>query len=94
MGLLFGLASTPCATPVLVVILAYVATKGQILYGTLLLFVYAIAHCALIVLAGVVTGFVESFAKSRGASGFSIYAKRISGLLIILVGAYVFYANL
>jgi cytochrome c-type biogenesis protein len=94
MGLLFGLASTPCATPVLVVILAYVATKGQILYGTLLLFVYAIAHCALIVLAGAVTGFVESFAKSRGATNFSIWSKRVSGALIILVGGYVFYLNI
>ncbi len=93
MGLLFGIASSPCATPVLVVILAYVATKGQILYGTFLLFVYAIGHCALIVLAGVVTGFVESFAKSRGATGFSIYAKKLSGVLIVFVGAYVLYSN-
>ncbi len=94
MGLIFGIASSPCATPVLVVILAYVATKGQVLYGVLLLFVYSIAHCALIVLAGVVTGFVESFAKSKGAAGFSSYAKKLSGVLIILVGAYVFYANI
>jgi cytochrome c biogenesis protein CcdA len=93
MGLLFGVASSPCATPVLVVILAYVATKGQVLYGTLLLFVYAIGHCALIVLAGIVTGFVEAFAKSRGATGFSTYARKLSGVLIILVGAYLFYVN-
>ncbi len=91
MGLLFGLASTPCATPVLVVLLALVATKGRILYGTFLLFVYAIAHCALIVLAGTITGFVESFAKSRGATNFSIWSKRISGAIIILVGGYIFY---
>jgi cytochrome c-type biogenesis protein len=94
MGLLFGFASSPCATPVLVVILAYAATRGQVLYGTLLLFVYAVAHCALIVLAGVVTGFVESFARSRGAANFSIWSKRVSGAIIILVGGYVFYLNI
>jgi cytochrome c-type biogenesis protein len=94
MGLLFGFASSPCATPVLVVILAYVATRGQVLYGTLLLFVYAVAHCALIVLAGVVTGFVESFAKSRGATNFSTWSKRVSGALIILAGGYIFYLNI
>jgi len=93
MGLLFGVVSAPCATPVLVVILAYVATKGQVFYGTLLLFVYSLGHCALIVLAGIVTGFVESFAKSKGAMGFSTYAKKLSGALIVLVGAYVFYVN-
>ena len=94
MGLLFGFVSVPCATPVLVVILAYVASKGQILYGTLLLFIYAIGHCALIILAGIITGFVESFAKSKGITGFSIWAKKISGILIILVGGYVFYLNI
>jgi cytochrome c biogenesis protein CcdA len=94
MGLFFGVVSSPCATPVLVVILAYVATKGQVLYGTLLLFVYAIGHCALIVLAGVLTGFVDSFAKSKGATNLSLWLKRISGVLIIGVGIYVIYSNL
>jgi cytochrome c biogenesis protein CcdA len=93
MGILFGFASTPCATPVLVVILAFVATKGQIVYGTLLLFVYAVAHCALIVLAGAVTGFVESFAASRGAANFSLWSKRVSGVLIIIAGIYIAYLN-
>lgn len=94
MGLFFGVVSSPCATPVLMVILAYVATEGQVLYGTLLLFVYALGHCALIILAGVVTGFVESFAKSKGATNFSLWAKRLSGALIVLVGGYVLYLNI
>jgi cytochrome c-type biogenesis protein len=94
MGLFFGVVSSPCATPVVVVILAYVATKGQIAYGALLLFVYAIGHCALIVLAGVLTGFVDSFAKSKGAVNLSVWLKRLSGVLIIGVGIYVVYINL
>jgi len=52
LGMLFGLASTPCATPVLVVILTFAASKGQVAYSTFLLFVYAIGHCALVILAG------------------------------------------
>jgi len=94
MGLFFGVVSSPCATPVLVVILAYVAAEGQILYGTLLLFVYAIGHCALIMLAGVLTGFVDSFAKSKGAVNLSVWLKRFSGVLIIGVGIYVVYINI
>jgi cytochrome c biogenesis protein CcdA len=94
MGLFFGVVSSPCATPVLVVILAYVATKGQIAYGTLLLFFYAVGHCALIILAGVLTGFVESFAKSKGAVNMSLWLKRLSGVLIIGVGIYVVYINI
>ena len=93
LGLLFGMVSSPCATPVLAVILAFVATKAQIIYGISLLFVYALGHCALIILAGVSTGFVESFARSRGITNFSNTAKKISGLLIIFAGFYVLWIN-
>jgi len=93
LGLLFGAVSSPCATPVLAVILAFVATKAKIVYGTSLLFVYAVGHCALIILAGVFTGFVESYAKSKGVSNFSAITKKISGALIILAGLYVLYIN-
>jgi cytochrome c biogenesis protein CcdA len=93
-GLLFGVVSSPCATPVLVLILTYVATQGQVLYGTLLLFVYAIGHCALIILAGVVTGFVESFIQAKGVANFSLWTKRLSGGLITLAGLYILYLNI
>ncbi|MCP4580643.1 MAG: cytochrome c biogenesis protein CcdA [candidate division Zixibacteria bacterium] len=94
MGVIFGFVSTPCATPVLVVILAFVATKGQILYGTFLLFVYSIAHCALLVAAGIATGFVEAFTNSQKALSFSNWTKKISGALIVLAGIYILYVNL
>jgi cytochrome c-type biogenesis protein len=94
MGGLFGFVSTPCATPVLVVILAFVAVKGQILYGVFLLFIYSLAHCALLVLAGIATGFVEAFGNSRIALNFSLWTKKISGALIVLAGLYILYINL
>ena len=93
MGLFFGVVSSPCATPVLVIILTFVASQGQVAYGILLLFVYAIGHCALIILAGVVTGFVESFMKAKGVQNFSLWAKRVSGGLITLAGLYILYLN-
>jgi len=37
LGLFFGIVSSPCATPVLVVLLTLVASRGQVLYGTALL---------------------------------------------------------
>ena len=42
LGLFFGVVSSPCATPVLVILLTLVASKGQVLYGITLLFCYAI----------------------------------------------------
>ncbi|RII29067.1 MAG: thiol:disulfide interchange protein [Geobacter sp.] len=88
LGLFFGIVSSPCATPVLVVILTYVATRGEVLYGTALLFTYAIGHCLLMLAAGTFTGFIESFVKARGIVNFSAWTKRIGGLVVALVGAY------
>lgn len=88
LGLFFGVVSSPCATPVLVVILTYVATKGQVLYGIALLFTYAVGHCLLMLAAGTFTGFVEAFAKTKGIVNFSLLSKRISGAIIAAVGAW------
>ena len=88
LGLFFGVVSSPCATPVLVVLLTVVAGKGQALYGMALLFSYAIGHCLLMLFAGTFTGFVEGFVKTRGVVNFSLFAKRSSGAVIALVGCW------
>lgn len=88
LGLFFGVVSSPCATPVLVVLLTLVAGKGQVLYGIALLFCYAVGHCLLMLFAGTFTGFVEGFIKARGVVNFSLWAKRVSGLLVALAGAW------
>ncbi len=93
LGLIFGIVSSPCATPVLVLILTFVASKGEILYGTSLLFVYAIAHCALIFLAGTAAGFAESFIKSKGISNITSYGKKIGGSIVVSVGLYMVYSG-
>ena len=94
LGIFFGIVSSPCATPVLALILTFVASKGEVAYGTSLLFVYALGHCALIFLAGTATGFVESFIKSKGISNLTIWGKRLGGLIVVLVGIYMFYLGI
>jgi cytochrome c-type biogenesis protein len=88
LGLFFGVVSSPCATPVLVVLLTVVATKAQILYGTVLLFCYAMGHCLLMLFAGTFTGFVERFAKAKGVMNFSTWSKRLSGAVVALAGSW------
>jgi cytochrome c biogenesis protein CcdA len=88
LGLFFGIVSSPCATPVLVVLLTLVATKGEVAYGIALLFVYAIGHCLLMLAAGTFTGFVEAFVQARGVVNLSVWTKRISGVIITAVGAW------
>lgn len=94
LGLLTGTVSSPCATPVLAVLLAYVSTQGNILYGGSLLFAYAVGHCALIFAAGLSIGLTESIVSSRGMNTFSVYSKKFSGAVLALAGLYIGIANL
>ena len=94
LGLFFGIISSPCATPVLALILTFVATKGEVVYGTSLLFIYALGHCALIFLAGTATGFVENFIKSKGISNVTAWGKRIGGSIVVFAGIYLIYLGI
>jgi len=93
LGLLTGTVSSPCATPVLAVILAYVSTQGDILYGGSLLFAYAVGHCALIFVAGLSIGLTENIVSSKGIKNFSLYSKRFSGALLTVAGLYIGIVN-
>ena len=93
LGLLTGTVSSPCATPVLAVILAYVSTQGDMLYGGSLLFAYALGHCALIFIAGLSIGLTESIVSSKGIKNFSLYSKRLSGAVLALAGLYIGVVN-
>lgn len=88
LGLFFGLVSSPCATPVMVVLLTLVTGKGQVLYGIILMFSYAIGHCLLMLAAGTFTGFVEAFFNRRGVRNFSDWSRKISGFIISLAGTW------
>ncbi|GFO68771.1 cytochrome C biogenesis protein CcdA [Geomonas limicola] len=92
LGLFFGVVSSPCATPALVVLLALIAKKGQMLYGMALLFTYALGHCLLMLAAGTFTGFVESFGKAKGIVSFSTWAKKVSGGMVALVGGWLIWS--
>jgi cytochrome c biogenesis protein CcdA len=91
LGMLFGVASSPCATPVLALILTFVASKHNLAYGTSLLFVYALAHTVLIFAVGVSAGLAEVFLKSQKIADFSVYAHKVSGALFVLIGLYVLF---
>lgn len=88
LGLLFGVVSTPCATPILAVLLVYIASKGSYAYGALLLFAYALGHCLLIVLAGTSMGMAKGLLESRNLQKASSVLQKAAGVVIILVGLF------
>jgi cytochrome c-type biogenesis protein len=88
LGLLFGVFSTPCAVPILAVLLAYVASKGNVAYGGFLLFIYALGHSALILIAGASMGAAKKLIESKGLRKTNLFLQKAAGVIIILVGVY------
>jgi cytochrome c-type biogenesis protein len=88
LGLLFGIVSTPCAVPILAVLLAFVAKKGNVLYGGFLLLVYALGHSALILVAGTSMGAAKRLIESRGLRRANLILQKAAGIAVLLVGAY------
>jgi cytochrome c biogenesis protein CcdA len=88
LGLLFGVVSAPCATPILAVLLVYIASKGNLAYGGLLLFLYALGHCVLILIAGTSMGMAKRIIESKGLNQGMTYLRKGSGILIILIGLF------
>jgi len=87
-GLFFGIMASPCATPVLAVILTFAATKKEIAYSGGLLLAYALGHWVLVLGAGISAGFAQRVLVSKGIGNFSTYSKRVAGVILIGVGIY------
>jgi cytochrome c-type biogenesis protein len=95
LGLLFGLVSAPCAAPILVVLLTYLAGSGASLpYGGFLLLVYALGHSVLILLAGTSMGAARALLENQKATRALAVLRGAAGILIILVGVYFAYRGL
>jgi cytochrome c biogenesis protein CcdA len=90
-GILGGIFSSPCSTPVLVVLLAIVASKGNIIWGILLLLIYSIGHGILAVIAGTSIGFVQKLSGNEKYGKFSTVIKILMGFVILIIAFYMFY---
>jgi len=90
-GILGGVFSSPCSTPVLIALLAIVAGKGSLVWGILLLLLYSIGHGILAVIAGTSVGFVQKLSQSEKYGKASTILKIVMGSLILLIGFYLFY---
>ena len=88
LGLFFGILASPCATPVLAVILTFAVTQKEIAYSGGLLLAYALGHWVLVLGAGISAGFAQRVLESKGISNFSSYSKKAAGVILIGVGIY------
>jgi cytochrome c biogenesis protein CcdA len=90
-GILGGIFSSPCATPVLVALLAIVAREGNVIWGVFLLLLYSLGHSILVIIAGTSIGFVQRLTSNDKYGAVSKYLKVFMGCIILLIALYMFY---
>jgi cytochrome c-type biogenesis protein len=95
LGLLFGIVSAPCAAPILVVLLTYLAGSGSsVSWGGTLLLVYALGHSVLILIAGTSMGAARQLIENKKATRVLEILRIGAGAAIVLVGVYFAYRGL
>ena len=90
-GVLGGIFSSPCSTPVLIALLAIVAGEGNLLWGILLMLLYSIGHSALAMIAGTSVGFVQKIGSSENYNKAATVLRLVMGAAILLIGLYLFW---
>lgn len=84
-GLTFGLVASPCSTPVLATLLAWISTTKDPLLGSVLLLSYTAGYVAPLILAGTFTASVKKLLELRRWSGWITPA---SGALLVGFGVF------
>uniref|UniRef100_A0A0C9S8I1 TSA: Wollemia nobilis Ref_Wollemi_Transcript_11160_1441 transcribed RNA sequence n=1 Tax=Wollemia nobilis TaxID=56998 RepID=A0A0C9S8I1_9CONI len=84
-GLTFALAASPCSTPVLATLLAYVATSKDPIVGGCLLLSYTTGYVAPLLLAASFAGSLQSLLSLRK---YSTWVNSMSGAFLLGGGLY------
>ena len=89
MGALYGLSASPCSTPVLLSILALVASSGSAARGAVLLLCYSVGQSFLVALAGLATARLKGFLEdSRNARALQLL-RMVGGAVVAAFGVYI-----
>jgi len=89
-GLAFGLAATPCTTPVLAVLLGWMAQNGRPLVGMLLLTSFGAGQVLPLLLAGTAAASLPSLLRLRAVGQ---WVPPISGVVLVTTGVLTLVAN-
>jgi len=85
LGMVLGLAGSQCGTPILLAILSIVMLKGNIAYGAVLLFFYALGRGLPVILAGTFTGILKNMPLIAKWSGVM---EKTAGVVLLGLGMY------
>jgi len=85
LGLTFGLVASPCSTPVLATLLAWVAATKDLILGGVLLLSYTAGYVTPLILAGTFTASIKKLLELRR---WSSWINPISGALLVGFGVF------
>ncbi|MEN9218558.1 MAG: cytochrome c biogenesis protein CcdA, partial [Gloeomargarita sp. DG_2_bins_126] len=85
LGVTFGLGASPCSTPVLASLLAWVASTGNILLGFGLLLAYTLGYTLPVWVAGTFTATLGQWLRLRPISR---WFPLLSGVILLVFGVY------
>ncbi|MCL1474011.1 cytochrome c biogenesis protein CcdA [Argonema antarcticum] len=85
LGLTFGLVASPCSTPVLATLLAWVAGTKDFILGAVLLLSYTLGYVAPLIVAGTFTASIKKLLELRRWSG---WINPVSGALLVGFGVF------
>jgi len=85
LGLTFGLVASPCSTPVLATLLAWISTTQNPVLGGSLLLAYTAGYVAPLILAGTFTASLKKLLELRRWSG---WITPVSGALLVGFGVF------
>ncbi len=95
LGGMFGIVSTPCAVPMLALVLTWIATKKtNPAAGAALLVVYALGHSVLILAAGTSMGLARKLIEEGRFRTFGDRLRHAGGVLVALVGVYLIVSSI
>jgi len=90
-GLLSGLFSSSCSTPVLVALFTIISSSESLILGIVLLLFYSAGNSILSIVAGVSTGALNNISQNPSYGKISIFIKVVLGLLMLIIALYLFY---
>lgn len=85
LGLTFGLVASPCSTPVLATLLAWISTTKDPILGSALLLSYTAGYVAPLILAGTFTASIKKLLELRR---WSSWITPVSGALLVGFGVF------
>jgi len=93
LGLLFGIGLGPCTFAFMAPILGVVfeLSSTDIFSAIMLLLFFSLGHCAVIALAGGLSGLVQKFLNWNESSNAVKWVRRVCGVLVLLGGVYLIY---